>query len=280
MWLTLWVHCDRPKQVLVAWINLNLSRFNYLVKPRRSLLCSQYGEKVRWKRPHESGYVFQSQKLQLLLQFLPLLDRHSFPQSWFAITKKMQKNKDKPQKRVTVSILLKRERKYLSLVLPVKRTGKNLAYCPTPNRVPNSCILVESRRIKASHNRQKSCLNPSSNVLQFPWSSRTFHPTMILKVLWLVSGTSEDSNIELRTQNVPREKPFLPPGETSIFPGCGSPCMNPWTNIISANTSTNTLATYNIILEKASVFQKRNNKYIFGGSNACHMPKLYPNWIC
>lgn len=41
------------------------------------------------------------------------------------------------------------------------------------------------------------------------------------------SGTSEDPKIELRTQNVPREKPFWPPGETSIFPGCGSPCMNP-----------------------------------------------------
>lgn len=70
---------------------------------------------------------------------------------------------------------------YLSLVLPVKMTGKNLAYFPTPNCLPNSCILFESRRIKASHNRQKSRLNPSSNVLQFPWSSRTFHPKVIFK---------------------------------------------------------------------------------------------------
>lgn len=41
---------------------------------------------------------------------------------------------------------------YLSLVRPVNMTGKNLAYFPTPNCFPNSCILFESRRIRASHN--------------------------------------------------------------------------------------------------------------------------------
>lgn len=78
----------------------------------------------------------------------------------------------------------------------------------------------------------------------------------------------------ITTTKVPKEKPLCPPGETSIFPGCGSPCMNPWTKIISAKTSTNTLATYNNMW-KTLILQQNKQKHKFDGSNARYRPKLY-----
>nr|GMD54639.1 hypothetical protein Iba_chr11dCG0300 [Ipomoea batatas] len=59
---------------------------------------------------------------------------------------------------------------------------------------------------------------------------------------------AREQSEDLKTvhKNIPREKPFLPSGETSTLPGCRSPCRKPWTNIISDKASAKAFPTYSI----------------------------------
>lgn len=129
----------------------------------------------------------------------------------------------------------KKLRRNLSIVVPVKMMGKYREYFPAPNCSPSHSVFFKSLRIKASHNWQKSFLNSSSNSLYTAWSRRTAKwfqregsevgQSSTLPIFYVSIKVELEKNWSQINKCVPKEKPLGPSGETSILPGCGSPCM-------------------------------------------------------
>jgi hypothetical protein len=160
-------------------------------------------------------------------------------------------------------------------------TGKYLKYFPAPRRSPTLCISAGSASTRAFQRWQKSDLNPSLSSLYKPWSKRTanYASELYEATKWLDIITSRWMGEWILSWNWPFPRSLV--GEIKIFPGCGSPCTWPCKNIIFANISTNSWATFEVLKKESyitSLFFGHWESYII--ITLCgSMPELFKDSI-